>query len=101
MCIFGVCFQESSVGLTRSISVIEHEPIVPDLKAAWIEGYRSTAPLSAAEVAMIPDFVMLRRLLLTAWIASHAETPTAQELGTGFTDGTVGIAEAWLSGSAG
>jgi Ser/Thr protein kinase RdoA (MazF antagonist) len=46
---------------------------------------------------MLPTFVMLRRLLLTAWIASHAETPTAQEFGTGYTDGTIAIAERFLA----
>ena len=42
-------------------------------------------------------FIMLRRLQLTAWIASHAETPTAQEMGTAFTDGTLAIAERYLA----
>ena len=46
---------------------------------------------------MIPTFVMLRRLLLTAWIASHAETPTAQEMGIPYTEGTCAIAEDYLS----
>ena len=45
---------------------------------------------------MLPTFVMLRRLLLTAWIASHAETPTAQALGAGYTDGTVALGEQFL-----
>ncbi|MFC3231466.1 phosphotransferase enzyme family protein [Marinibaculum pumilum] len=85
-----------------AISFIEHEPIVPALKEAWIAGYGTVAPLSMEEVAAIPDFVMLRRLLLTAWIASHAETPTAQELGgPAYTDGTLAIAEAWLGGGTG
>ena len=42
-------------------------------------------------------FIMLRRMQLTAWIASHAETPTAQSMGTGYTDGTVALAERYLA----
>jgi len=39
---------------------------------------------------------MLRRMLLTAWIASHADTETARQLGTGYTDGTLMIGERFL-----
>lgn len=80
-----------------AVSFFEHEPIVPELLESWTEGYRSIAPLSAADVAAIPTFVFLRRFLLTAWVASHAETPTAQALGAPFTHGTVELAEAFLS----
>ncbi|MEM9782672.1 MAG: phosphotransferase [Pseudomonadota bacterium] len=81
-----------------AVSFYEHEPFIPDVQAAWIDGYREVAPLPAEDLAMLPTFVMLRRLLLTAWLASHAETPTAEELGDGYTEGTVEIAERYLSG---
>ncbi len=80
-----------------AISFHETDPSIPALTDAWVEGYRGIAPLDAETEAMIPTFVMLRRLQLTAWIASHSETETAQEMGTAFTDGTVAIAEDWLS----
>ena len=79
-----------------SISFIEHEPIVPELMAAWLDGYARLAPLPADQVAALPMLVMLRRLQLTAWIASHAETPTASALGAAFTDGTLDLAERYL-----
>lgn len=80
-----------------AISFLEHEPYIPALLDAWIAGYRSVAPLSDDDVAMIPIFIMLRRMLLTAWIASHSETPTAQALGEGYTGGTVALARAFLA----
>ncbi|SIR24501.1 Ser/Thr protein kinase RdoA involved in Cpx stress response, MazF antagonist [Rhizobium sp. RU20A] len=80
-----------------AVSFIEHEPSVPELMEAWLEGYRRTAPLAAEQAAALPMFIMLRRMQLTAWIASHAETPTAQALGTAYTDGTVALAERYLS----
>lgn len=80
-----------------AVSFFEHDPIVAELQEAWVEGYRSIAPLSASDVAAIPTFVFLRRFLLTAWVASHAETPTAQSLGAPFTHGTVELADAFLS----
>lgn len=80
-----------------SVSFIEHQPILPELHASWIEGYRGVAPLDPATEAALPQFVMMRRMQLTAWLASHPETPTAQELGQGFAGGTVTLAEAWLA----
>ena len=44
----------------------------------------------------IPTFVMLRRLLLVAWIGSHAETELAQSLGSSYTDQTVALCSAYL-----
>lgn len=81
------------------VSFHEHDPKVPALIAAWVRGYRRVAPLSAAEEAEIPTFVMLRRLLLVAWIGSRAETPLAQAMGAGYTAGTVGLCEAYLAQS--
>ncbi|MEM1315908.1 MAG: phosphotransferase [Pseudomonadota bacterium] len=79
-----------------AVSFMETDPAIPALKAAWAEGYRTVAPLEAESEAMLDDFVLLRRIQLTAWIASHSETPTAQEMGEAFTEGTLEIAERWL-----
>ncbi|AJY48046.1 phosphotransferase enzyme family protein [Martelella endophytica] len=80
-----------------AISFLEADPVAPTLQDAWVEGYRRVAPFSAKDEAALPMFVMLRRMQLTAWLASHSETPTAETLGTGFTDGTVALAERYLS----
>jgi Ser/Thr protein kinase RdoA (MazF antagonist) len=80
-----------------AVSFMEHEPIVAELQNAWLEGYRQIAPVSKADEAMLPAFVMLRRMLLTAWIASHSDTETARRLGTGFTEGTVAMGERFLA----
>lgn len=79
-----------------AISFLEHEPYIPALREAWLTGYRRVAPISAEDEAILADFVMLRRILLTAWVASHAETPTAQSMGTDYTAGTVALAEDYL-----
>lgn len=80
-----------------AVSFMEHSPLVPTLKAAWMEGYRSLAPLPADADAQLDVFVMLRRMLLTAWVASHAETPTAQAMGAPYTAGTLALAEDFLT----
>jgi Ser/Thr protein kinase RdoA (MazF antagonist) len=79
------------------VSFYEHEPQVPGLIEAWVRGYRSIAPLPDADAAEIPTFVMLRRLLLVAWIGSHAETDLARSMGISYTEGTVGLCEDYLA----
>ncbi len=79
------------------VSFYEHEPQVPGLIEAWKEGYRRVVPLSKADEAEIPTFVMLRRLLLVAWIGSHHETELAKSMGLPYTDGTIGLCEDYLS----
>jgi len=83
-----------------AISFFETDPVIPDLQKAWIEGYRTVRPLSPEDEAMLPTFVALRRILLTAWLASHSETPTAKELGSAYTEDTVKIASDYLSSNA-
>jgi Ser/Thr protein kinase RdoA (MazF antagonist) len=81
-----------------TVSFMEEHPRVPELRAAWLDGYRSIAPLDAADEAELDTFVMLRRLLLVAWIGSHHTfAPEAAELGTGFTSVTCELAERYLS----
>jgi hypothetical protein len=36
-------------------------------------------------------------MLLTAWIASHSETPMAQQTGEAYTRGTVALGRAFLA----
>lgn len=80
-----------------AISFHELNPIVPELQAAWLEGYQTVRRLNPADVEMIPAFVMFRRLLLTAWIASHSETDTAKEAGLSrYTEGTIALARRFL-----
>lgn len=80
-----------------AVSFLEAEPYLNDLMAAWIAGYRNVSSLSKEDEAALPMFVMLRRMQLTAWIASHSETPTAQSMGERYTQGTVELAETFLS----
>ncbi|MDO8827556.1 aminotransferase class III-fold pyridoxal phosphate-dependent enzyme [Methylophaga sp.] len=80
-----------------AVSFLETSPLLPELQRAWVRGYKSIAPLSAEGEAMISTLVMFRRLLLTAWVASHPETETAAEAGfEQFTFGTIELAKNYL-----
>jgi Ser/Thr protein kinase RdoA (MazF antagonist) len=80
-----------------AVSFFETDPIVPYLADRWRDGYRSVALRSAEEEAMLPTFILLRRILLLAWVASHSETSTAQAHGTSYTDGALALAESYLT----
>jgi len=81
-----------------AVSFMEDHPRVPELREAWVRGYRSAGELEPAAEAELQTFVMLRRLLLVAWIGSHHTfAPEAAELGAGFTAGTCALAEDYLS----
>ena len=83
--------------LGSSLSFIEHEPYVPALVDSWVTGYRTVAPLTDAEEIELPTFIMLRRLLLVAWIGSHSSTDLAQSMGEQYTRDSCRLAEEYLS----
>ncbi|MFN3644426.1 MAG: phosphotransferase enzyme family protein [Gemmobacter sp.] len=83
-----------------SVSFIEHDPRLPELAARWCAGYERTGlRLSPEDRAILPVLVMLRRLLLTAWAASRADSDTVREIGlAAYVRGTLELAERHLTG---
>ena len=79
-----------------AVSFYEHLPQVPSLIKCWLEGYRTVAAVRRAEEEEIPTFLMLRRLLLVAWVGSHAETALARSLGVSYTEQTVTLCSGYL-----
>lgn len=78
------------------VSFYEHEPQVPGLIESWKKGYRRALALPKADEDEISTFIMLRRLLLVAWIGSHSETDLAKSMGIPYSEGTVGLCEDYL-----
>ncbi len=83
--------------LATAVSFMEERPEVPALIAAWLEGYRHVEELSQEEEDEIPTFLMLRRMLILAWMGSHSETDLAQSLGDEYTDVSCELAETYLA----
>ena len=80
-----------------TVSFFEHKAEVPELVAAWLRGYRRVIELPRADEEEIPTFVVLRRLLLIAWIGSHSETELARSMGVEYTEGAGPLCEEYLS----
>ena len=84
--------------LAAALSFYETDPRVPALIAAWCAGHAQAGTLTRADRAMIPAMILLRRLLLGAWLATRADSDTATALGgPAFTAGTLTLAEAYLT----
>jgi Ser/Thr protein kinase RdoA (MazF antagonist) len=82
-----------------TVSFYEHLPNVADLRDAWFRGYTKIAAVMREDRAIIPTVVIARRILLLAWLASHSEVPTAQQLGTTYTEQSLDLAERYLGDS--
>jgi Ser/Thr protein kinase RdoA (MazF antagonist) len=83
--------------LAAALSFIEMHPDVPAYIEAWLKGYRKVRAITKAETDEIETFVMLRRMLLVAWIGSHADTVQAQAMGPQFTRDTCTLADRYLA----
>jgi Ser/Thr protein kinase RdoA (MazF antagonist) len=84
--------------LAAAVSFFETDPRIPGLIARWCDGYGRAGTLAAKDRAMIPAMILLRRVLLGAWLSTRADSDTAQTLGgPGFTAGTLELAEAYLA----
>ena len=83
--------------LAAAQTMIENLPERPFLVAAWIESYRPIRPLSREDEAeILPTFIMLRCLLVLAWLGSHADSPLARERGPGYAVATAALAREYL-----
>ena len=84
--------------LACALTFNEGRADVRELIALWVGGYRQAGPLSAADEAEIDTFLMLRRLMLTAYAGLRADTELAVQMRmSGYNTETCAIAEPYLS----
>jgi Ser/Thr protein kinase RdoA (MazF antagonist) len=78
------------------VSFIEDTPAAERIIADWLRGYLQVRELPEEHLEMIPTIVMLRRIMLSAWIGSHADADAAIPLTGTFAGGTVELAKRYL-----
>lgn len=86
--------------IAPALACFEHGPIIDELRESWIDGYQSRRPLASSHRVVLPDFVMLRRLLLLGWSATHPRTQVPGFDVDIIVDVTITAADAYLSGVA-
>ncbi len=82
--------------LASSISFIEHKEIVPKLVNAWLKGYKKVMPFTDTDFEEIDTFILMRRMQLMAWLASHQDSEPVAALSEGYLDGTIGLTERFI-----
>lgn len=80
-----------------AVSFFEDHPSVPEWQDAWVTGYRSRRPLAARDEDMLASFVLLRRLLLLAWMGTHSHSKESQAISVTYAAGSCALAERYLS----
>ena len=84
--------------LACALTFNEGRADVRELIALWVDGYRQVEPLSADDEKEIDTFLMLRRLMLTAYAGLRHDTELAAEMrANGYNSETCTIAEPYLS----
>ena len=79
------------------MSFIEDDPALPQWQAAWLDGYRTRGTITAADEEMLASFVMLRRLMLLAWMGTHSHSRESQTKLVSYAEGSCTLAERYLS----
>ncbi len=83
--------------LACALTFNEGRADVGELIAAWVDGYRQAEHLSAEDEKEIDTFLMLRRLMLTAYAGLRHDTELAAEMrASGYNAETCTIAEPYL-----
>lgn len=83
-----------------ALSFYEHLPEASDMLSAWCEGYRSVAPLSSADEALIGSLTMIRRLTMLGWSTTHDLGAIPAELRDEIVSGAVTVADRYLTDRA-
>lgn len=79
-----------------AVSFMEDSPELGNWQEGWLTGYQEHRKLSTSDVAMLPTFVMYRRMMLTAWMGSHNHSAEAKTKGASYSAGTCEIAQRYL-----
>lgn len=86
--------------LGAAVSFIEDTPTGERIIADWLRGYFEVDSIPVGDLRLIPTFVMMRRIMLTAWIASHHDADSALGVGADFAQNTARLAERYLTDRA-
>jgi hypothetical protein len=80
-----------------AVSFIEDDPALGEWQDSWLTGYRSRRAIAAADEAMLASFVLLRRLLLLAWMGTHSHSKESRTKSITYAEGSCTLAERYLS----
>lgn len=80
-----------------ALTFYEHRPEAVAMAGAWLDGYRSVAPLTAEDIRAACALSMLRRLTILGWTTTHREDALPPDLWAEYLPGTVDVAGRYLA----
>jgi Ser/Thr protein kinase RdoA (MazF antagonist) len=80
-----------------AVSFIEDDPALPEWQDSWVTGYRSRRELPDTDEDMLASFVLLRRLLLLAWMGTHSHSRESQAKAITYAEGSCRLADRYLT----
>jgi Ser/Thr protein kinase RdoA (MazF antagonist) len=84
--------------LATALSLLEDMPTAQTLLESWVEGYSRQRKLATADLRIIPDLIMMRRLQVLGWLGSRHDSELAREYAPIYVPATVAAADNYLSG---
>jgi Ser/Thr protein kinase RdoA (MazF antagonist) len=79
-----------------AVSFIEDDPALPEWQDSWLAGYRTRSTITAEDEDMLASFVLLRRLLLLAWMGTHSHSKESRTKAITYAVGSCALAERYL-----
>lgn len=86
--------------LATALSLIEDTPEAPAAAAAWLDAYTGVRGIDRIERGIVPDLIMLRRIQVLGWLASHGDTELALTHGPAAAAATTNAAAAFVRGQS-
>lgn len=83
--------------LASALSFYEHHDRLNDWIEHWLAGYAAVNRLTAYDIAMIPTFIIQRRIQLLAWTGTHADTQQVRNLGASWAKQSVDLCRRYLN----
>jgi Ser/Thr protein kinase RdoA (MazF antagonist) len=84
--------------LAAAVSFHEHHERLNDWIENWLCGYATVARLEASDIAMIPTFIIQRRIQLLAWTVTHSDTQQVRSLEANWVQQSVELCQRYLDG---
>jgi Ser/Thr protein kinase RdoA (MazF antagonist) len=79
-----------------AVSFFEDDPAIPQWADSWAAGYRTVRPMPPGAEDMLASFVLLRRLMLLAWMGTHSHSKESQAKAITYAEGSCELAERYL-----
>lgn len=84
--------------LAASLTLFEADSALAGYVEQWLAGFESSISLSDNDLAVIPTFIMQRRLMILGWLNAHPDADSVVNLAETL-EGTLEVSERYLSRS--